>query len=100
MNRIESRYDWIVLGDHPSALLCANLVSKLGLSVLSVPFSKRMIPMLSSQGQYLDPDTNIVCGIGKQQSGLLGIAWNRISGAQDYPESEWIRDRRQTPRDE
>ncbi len=62
MERAQDHYDWIVLGDHPTALLSAALVARLGLSVLVVPLSPSTRARVSQSGQCLDPESNWVPG--------------------------------------
>jgi hypothetical protein len=66
---LSNNYDWIVLGDHPGALLSANLVAKLGLSVLVLPNSATQKVVFSQSGQCLDPEPNFMSGLA--EGGLL-----------------------------
>lgn len=92
MSDISSQYDWIVLGDHPGALLSANLVARLGLTVLVVPKSETRGVLLSDEGQYLDPESNFLLGLG--EGGLLheslskvgAISEDILSGDRIYPQ--------------
>jgi hypothetical protein len=68
---IATQYDWIVLGDHPAALLSANLVARLGLSVLIVPQCTSMQTCVSEEQRVLDPESNFLLGL--EPDGLLGI---------------------------
>ena len=78
--RIQDHYDCIILGHHPSALLCAALVGRLGLSVLILPFVSGKTLLVSRQGQYLDPETNYLLGLGRsnRQDGLLLSCFNHL----------------------
>jgi phytoene dehydrogenase-like protein len=67
--KLSHNYDWIVLGDHPGALLSANMVIRLGLSVLIVPKCSTQKVIFSESGQCLDPESNFILGLGEQ--GLL-----------------------------
>jgi hypothetical protein len=73
---LANQYDWIVLGDHPGALLTANLVARLGLSVLMVPKSETRGVLLSNEGQYLDPESNFLLGLG--EGGLLNTSLSKV----------------------
>lgn len=70
--KLKDSYDWVVLGDHPGALLSAGLVARLSLSVLVVPFLPRSPLRISSHGQFLDPESNFQLGLAKweRQAGL------------------------------
>jgi len=93
MSNIGSQYDWIVLGDHPGALLTANLVARLGLTVLVVPKSETRGVLLSDEGQYLDPESNFLLGLG--EGGLLNdslakvgaLSADILSGDRIYPQA-------------
>ncbi len=76
---LSGRYDWIVLGDHPGALLTANLVAKLGLSVLVLPNSLTQKVMFSKGGQCLDPEPNFIAGLA--EGGLLSESLKKASVA-------------------
>ena len=71
--RLQDQYDWIVLGNHPAALLGGGLAAQLGQSVLILPFSSSFILNVSSEGQPLDPESNYLLGLGKsgKSDGLL-----------------------------
>ena len=62
--KIESHYDWIVIGEHPAALLSGCLAARLGLRVLVVPFFRRSSGFLSKSGQYIDLESNRVVAVG------------------------------------
>ena len=74
---LSNSYDWIVLGDHPGALLSANLAAKLGLSVLILPKSNTRKVIFSESGQCLDPESNFIAGMSEK--GLLHEALRRAS---------------------
>ena len=77
--RLRDHYDWVVLGNHPGALLSASLVAQLGLSVLVLPMESSMGRNLhSASGLYLDPESNYLVGLGK--SGKLdGLVLNCLN---------------------
>ena len=89
--KLRDRYDWIVLGDHPSALLSAALVARLGLSVLVLDFIPRAKPMVSKNGQVLDPEVNFLLGLNASgpETGLLGECLHRLGMAPS--ELEYLR---------
>lgn len=83
--RLRDQYDWIVLGDHPSALLSASLAAKLGLSVLVLPVGPIARTVISRSGHCVDPESNALTGIfpgGKSSEashrGLLSLCLDRI----------------------
>lgn len=78
--RLLDHYDWVVLGDHPGALLSASLVAKLGLSVLILPLGNNAGLMISKTGQYLDFESNTLVGLGRidRASGLLAECLNHV----------------------
>ncbi len=61
--KLRDRYDWVVLGDDPGALLSACLVARLGLSVLVIDCGTRALPLVSRSGQVLDPESNCLLGL-------------------------------------
>ncbi len=71
--RIEDNYDWLVLGNHPGALLTACMAAKLGLSVLILPLGLHLGRLRSYSGQYFDPESNFILGLGKsgEEQGLV-----------------------------
>lgn len=73
MVRLRDRYDWIVLGNHPAALLSASLMASLNLSVLLVYDKQQPLLQVSSNGSYFDPEPNILVGInnGSKKEGFL-----------------------------
>ena len=62
--RLLDRYDWIVLGDDPGALLSACLAARLGLSALVLDCGERAMSVVSGSGQLLDPETSTLLGLG------------------------------------
>src|SRR6185312_10300530 len=79
-SKIRDHYDWIVLGDHPGALLSASLASRLGLSVLALPLAPGPGLMVSKSGQYWDPESNYIAGLGRtsEANGLLSECLVRL----------------------
>src|SRR6185437_2086434 len=78
--RYRDRYDWIVFGEHPAALLSGILVAKLGLSVLILPSPASQRIAHSSEGQPLDPEPNQVLGLGHSEAarGLVYECLDRV----------------------
>ncbi|MGK5083746.1 hypothetical protein WDW37_10625 [Bdellovibrionota bacterium FG-1] len=78
--KLRDQYDWMVLGDHPGALLSAGLAARLGLSVLVLPiFSSKSLTQ-SKEGRFVDPESNYLLGLGRAPrfSGLLVECLNRL----------------------
>lgn len=73
-------YDWVVLGDHPGALLSANLAARLGLSVLILPLAPGVKLSVAKNGQVLDPEPNFLLGLAEigGAPGLLGKCLDRL----------------------
>jgi hypothetical protein len=79
--KLNDHYDWIVLGNHPAALLNASLVARLGLSVLILPVAPEgMCLSISESGQYFDPESNYLIGLGKsgKVDGLILECLNKL----------------------
>lgn len=80
---IQERYDLVVLGDHPGALLSGTLAAKLGLSVLFLPvaFESPMQKKISFSGQILDPEPNFMIGLSGAdgREGLLFDCLNALN---------------------
>lgn len=68
MIKLNKAYDWIVIGDHPGALLSACLALRAGLSVLLLPKSHSAHVTVSSHGHPHDPETNWVLGLAHSSS--------------------------------
>ncbi len=64
MIRLSDHYEWVVLGDQPGALLSGCLAAKLGLSVLILPVVEPFRLTVSQSGQFFDPETNSLLGLG------------------------------------
>lgn len=95
-------YDWVVIGDHPGALLSASLAARLGLSALVLPVREKqsgdfpaMTTMagVSSTGQVFDPEPNFVIGMRNlvRSQGLLAHCLKK-SGIQPLEEQLIVRD--------
>ena len=63
--KLRDHYDWVVLGDHPSALLSGCLIARLGLSVLFVDFFQAKTFHVSKEGQAFDAESNFLLGLEK-----------------------------------
>jgi len=74
------RYDWVVLGDHPAALLSASLVAKQGLSVLMLPMGATLKASVSESGHFHDPESNFMMGLGRSGEfcGLVSDSLSRL----------------------
>lgn len=74
--RIRDQYDWIVIGDHPGALLSASVIARSGFSVLVLPVQtsrqERMVWSVET-GACLDQESNYVLGLGAAGSGAPGL---------------------------
>ncbi len=83
--KVRDHYDWIVLGNHPGALLSASLAAKLGLSVLILPFGFSLPSKRSGKGQVFDPESNLIFGLC--QGGMTpGIVLQCLGLSQVDPE--------------
>jgi hypothetical protein len=91
--QLQDRYDWVVLGDHPGALLSGCLASHLGLSVLFLPLTPSVLRMQSSRGQIIDPEPNAILGLGKvgKKEGLLGACLSQLGNGPMLGHSQFIR---------
>jgi hypothetical protein len=85
MNRLRDHYDWLVLGDHPGALLSGALVAKLGLSVLILPCFAGAKIATSKSGQVLDPESNFLIGLSE---GLLADCLKHVGVGQKGSEGK------------
>ncbi len=79
-SRLRDQYDWIVVGDSPGALLSASLVARQGLSVLVLQSAPGAKPWVSKSGQYFDPETNYILGLGRLEraNGLVSECVGRL----------------------
>jgi phytoene dehydrogenase-like protein len=84
VTRLRDQYDWVVLGEHPGALLSASLAARLGLSVLVLPFGPEARLFVSASGQHFDPEPNYLIGLSPIEevsgvtTGLLGTCLKRL----------------------
>jgi hypothetical protein len=69
MVRVKNHYDWVVLGNHPAALLSAVLVARMGLSVLVVSSKTSVGLSVSPSGLYFDSEPNTLVGLKKTELG-------------------------------
>lgn len=71
--RLRDQYDWVILGDHPGALLSGCLSARLGLAVLILPMVPSMRASISDEGQAFDPESNFILGAGRfdRSNGIL-----------------------------
>lgn len=79
-SRLRDQYDWIVVGESPGALLSASLVARQGISVLVLQGAPGAKPCVSKSGQYFDPETNYVLGLGRLEraNGLVSECVSRL----------------------
>lgn len=70
---LRDHYDWVVLGDHPGALLGAGLAAKLGLSVLIAPLNPSHKLLISKKGMHLDPESSFILGLGQTAGSGKGL---------------------------
>jgi hypothetical protein len=78
--KLRDHYDWVVLGDHPGALLSAGLAARLGLSVLVLPVFPGKTLSISEDGRFVDPESNYLLSLGRvpRFSGLLSECLGRL----------------------
>ena len=86
--RLRDQYDWIVIGDHPGALLSGALAARLGLSVLILPTvalsgGTSTLVSVSRSGQCRDPESNTLMGVipprlSSVGGGLLGLCLEHL----------------------
>ncbi len=78
--RLRERYDWVVLGDHPGALLSGCLAAKMGCSVLILSLAPSMKRVQTEDGQVLDFEPNDLIGLsrGEGKIALLSECLNRL----------------------
>jgi hypothetical protein len=79
------RYDWVVLGDHPGALLSGCFAAQLGYSVLFLPLVPSRHVSVSKTGQCFDPEPNAILGLGADagRKGLLAESLSQMGGLTD-----------------
>jgi phytoene dehydrogenase-like protein len=78
--KLRDHYDWVVLGDHPGALLSAALAARLGLSVLVLPVFPGKSISVAEDGRFVDPEPNYLLSLGRvpQFNGLLSECLGRL----------------------
>ena len=81
--KLRDQYDWIVLGDHPAALLSGAMAARLGLSVLALPVGEGVPLASAADGAFLDRETNYLLGLHPLTAegggnGLLGQCIARL----------------------
>ena len=78
--KLRDHYDWVVLGDHPGALLSAGLAARLGLSVLVLPVYPGKSLRIAEDGRFVDPEPNYVLTLGRAPgyNGLLSECLGRL----------------------
>ncbi len=94
-----TKYDWIVIGEHPAALLSAAFMSKSGYSVLVVGMDSVKDSHVSEEGDCIDPESNWLLGLGENlgKPGLirdllirLGVSFEKetsyFDSEQDLPQ--------------
>jgi hypothetical protein len=86
--KLREQYDWVVLGDHPGALLSACLTARLGLATLILRLGSSRTSGVSASGQCLDPESAFVLGLGKagKANGVVADSLGRL-GLQPTEES-------------
>ena len=97
---IADRYDWVVIGDHPGALLSAALASKLGLSVLVLQAAPSARVQISKAGHCLDPETNYwlaAAGLDQSQTSRYLLAECLIQAGLESGERDLFRRSRIQP---
>lgn len=82
--KLKDRYDCVVLGDHPGAILCGLMASRLGLTAL-------LIPHCGSHGLFysqdrravIDPESSFLLGLGR--AGTHAGLWHEILRKMESP---------------
>lgn len=75
--RLQSKYDWVVLGDHPAALLSGSLLTRLGYSVLFLQIFPSTQLTIHSDGRWVDPESSLLFGIADPDELEPGVSWLR-----------------------
>lgn len=95
MLNLQDRYDWIVLGQHPAALMTASWIARKGLSVLILPAGPSVGLKISKTGQHFDPESNFLLGVGGASKGpglishVLAEAFGDVNGAQKWAKASF-----------
>jgi hypothetical protein len=96
--KLRDHYDWVVLGDHPGALLSAGLAARLGLSVLVLPVFPGKALSIAADGRFVDPEPNYLLSLGRVQRfsgllseclgrlGILPVELEQVQGAEPLPQ--------------
>ncbi len=71
--KLRESYDWIVVGNHPAAVLSGALLAKLGLSVLQLSFFDSPSRKISKGGQWVEWESNCLPGFAPG-----GLGWNLL----------------------
>ena len=77
---LQDHYDWVVLGDHPGALLSAALMARMNYRVLVLPLYPGCTTRMSDSGQCIDPESNYLLGLARDSHtlGLLGSSLKQL----------------------
>lgn len=87
--KLRDEYDWIVLSDHPGALLSGVLAAKLGLAVLILPLSEADPLKRDAARALVDPEPNWWTGLAgpNGEPGLLARCLERAGKEFSFIES-------------
>ncbi len=79
-HKFKDRYDWVVMGDHPGALLAGCLAARSGFSVLMAPLGPSAGVVRSKRDLPLDRESNWILGLGRGQhmNGLVSQCLSQI----------------------
>ncbi|MEK7689719.1 MAG: hypothetical protein AAB425_01730, partial [Bdellovibrionota bacterium] len=86
--KLRSDYDWVVLGDHPGAILGGAMAARLGHSVLILPFKREDTVRRTSRGKIIDLESNYLLGLtGSGKSSGVAVECMRFlySGKPHWP---------------
>ena len=77
---LKDHYQWVVLGDHPGALMSAALMSAAGFSVVVLPLSPSSLATVSDTQQFIDHESNFLLGLDQVggQAGFLQMLFRRL----------------------
>ena len=68
--KLQTRYDAVILGTHPSALLAACLLAQKEFSVLIVAPEDTFAAFQAKNGQSFDPEPQILLGLGAESNSI------------------------------